>query len=100
MTGTVVWVVDGDTIHVHVGRRLLKVRYIGVNAPEIPHHLRGWVDGGARAHEVNRRLVGGREARLYLGGTWQERRPAGRSAFRERALCRTGPLSRLIPPML
>ena len=66
MTGTVVWVVDGDTIHVHVGRRLLKVRYIGVNAPEIPHDLRGWVDGGARAHEVNRRLVGGREARLEL----------------------------------
>ena len=66
MTGTVVWVVDGDTIHVHVGRRLLKVRYIGVNTPEIPHLLRGWVDGGARAHQVNLRLVGGREARLEL----------------------------------
>jgi endonuclease YncB( thermonuclease family) len=32
MTGRVVWVVDGDTIHVRVGPRLEKVRYIGVNA--------------------------------------------------------------------
>ncbi len=35
MTGRVVWVVDGDTIHVRVGPRLEKVRYIGVNAPEM-----------------------------------------------------------------
>jgi len=28
MTGRVVWVVDGDTIHVRVGPRLEKVRYI------------------------------------------------------------------------
>jgi endonuclease YncB( thermonuclease family) len=32
MTGRVVWVVDGDTIHVRVGPQLEKVRYIGVNA--------------------------------------------------------------------
>ncbi len=66
MTGTVVWVVDGDTIHVHVDRRVEKVRYIGVNAPEISHDLRGWIDGGARAHRVNLHLVEGRQARLEL----------------------------------
>ena len=37
MTGTVVWVVDGDTIHVRLGQRVEKVRYIGVSAPEVPH---------------------------------------------------------------
>ncbi|MDP2701684.1 MAG: hypothetical protein Q8P98_06420 [Candidatus Rokubacteria bacterium] len=67
MRGRVVWVVDGDTIHVRVGPRLEKVRYIGVNAPEIPHpQARGWREGGARAREVNRRLVAGRDVRLEL----------------------------------
>ncbi len=36
MTGRVVWVVDGDTIHVRIGSRLEKVRYIGANAPGDP----------------------------------------------------------------
>lgn len=67
MKGRVVWVVDGDTIHVRVGRQVEKVRYIGVNAPEIPHpEARGWREGGARAFAVNRRLVGGKEVALEL----------------------------------
>ena len=67
MRGRVVWVVDGDTIHLQVGPRLEKVRYIGVNAPEIPHpQARGWREGGARAREVNRRLVAGQGVRLDL----------------------------------
>lgn len=66
MTGHVVWVVDGDTIHVRLGAHLEKVRYIGVNAPEIPHATRGWLTGGARAHAVNRRLTFGRDVRLEL----------------------------------
>ena len=67
MRGRVVRVVDGDTIHVRVGARLEKVRYIGVNTPEIPHpRARGWREGGARAREVNRRLVAGRDVRLEL----------------------------------
>ena len=67
MRGRVVWVVDGDTIHVRVGPRLEKVRYIGVNAPEIPHpEARGWREGGARALAVNRRLVARQVARLEL----------------------------------
>jgi micrococcal nuclease len=65
--GRVVWVVDGDTIHVDVGPRVEKVRYIGVNAPEIPHpQARGWLEGGFRATAVNRRLVAGRDVRLEL----------------------------------
>ena len=35
--GLVVRVVDGDTIHVRLGDRLEKVRYIGVNTPEVHH---------------------------------------------------------------
>lgn len=67
MNGRGVWVVDGDTIHVKVGRRVEKVRYIGVNAPEIPHReARGWREGGARALAVNRRLVAGKAVRLEL----------------------------------
>ncbi len=67
MKGRAVWVVDGDTIHVQVGPRIEEVRYIGVNAPEIPHpRARGWREGGARAREVNRRLVAGRDVRLEL----------------------------------
>jgi len=66
VTGRVVWVVDGDTIHVRLGRRLEKVRYIGVNAPEIPHPRKGFAHGGRKAREVNRRLVGGRRVRLEL----------------------------------
>jgi len=65
--GRVEWVVDGDTNHVRVGARLEKGREIGVNAPETPHPgARGWDEGGARAHAVNRRLVAGRTARLEL----------------------------------
>jgi micrococcal nuclease len=66
MRGRVVWVVDGDTIHVRVGPQLEKVRYIGVNAPEIPHEARGWREGGAQAHAVNRQLAAGQTARLEL----------------------------------
>ena len=36
LEGVVVRVVDGDTIHVRVGDRVEKVRYIGVNTPDLP----------------------------------------------------------------
>jgi endonuclease YncB( thermonuclease family) len=38
----VVWVVDGETIHVQTGRHRERVRDIGAHAPEIPHAVRGW----------------------------------------------------------
>ena len=46
MRGRVSWVVDADTIHVRIGKHLEKERYIGVNAPEVPHEVRGWQKGG------------------------------------------------------
>jgi endonuclease YncB( thermonuclease family) len=39
--GAVVRVVDGDTIHVQLGDRVEKVRYIGMNTPETHHPTRG-----------------------------------------------------------
>jgi micrococcal nuclease len=62
----VVHVVDGDTIHVQCGGRVEKVRYIGMDAPEIHHPLWGAEPGGREAAALNRRLVGGRHVRLEL----------------------------------
>jgi len=64
--GTVVRVVDGDTIHVRIGARVEKVRYIGVNTPEVHHPTKGEEPGGREAAEVNRRLVEGEAVRLEL----------------------------------
>jgi micrococcal nuclease len=62
----VVHVVDGDTIHVQCGARVEKVRYIGIDAPEIHHPTWGAEPGGREAAALNRRLVGGRHVRLEL----------------------------------
>jgi micrococcal nuclease len=64
LEGLVVRVVDGDTIHVRVADRVEKVRYIGVNTPEIHHPQKGEEPGGRAALEVNRTLVNGRRVRL------------------------------------
>ena len=64
--GTVVRVVDGDTIYVRLTDRVEKIRYIGVNTPEIHHPSKGEEPGGREAAEVNRGLVGGRRLRLEL----------------------------------
>jgi micrococcal nuclease len=66
LEGLVVRVVDGDTIQVRLGDRIEKVRYIGVNAPELHHPTRGAEPGGREAAAVNRRLVDGRHVRLEL----------------------------------
>jgi micrococcal nuclease len=58
--------VDGDTIHVRLGDRVEKVRYIGVNTPELHHPTRGEEPGGREARDVNRGLVEGRRVRLDL----------------------------------
>jgi micrococcal nuclease len=62
----VLQVVDGDTIHVRCGVRVEKVRYIGIDAPEIHHPIWGAEPGGREAAALNRRLVGGRHVRLEL----------------------------------
>jgi micrococcal nuclease len=64
LEGIVLRLVDGDTIHVQVNGRVEKVRYIGVNTPEIHHPGKGEEPGGREAREVNRRLVEGRSVRL------------------------------------
>lgn len=64
LEGQVVRVVDGDTIHVRVADRLEKVRYIGVNTPELHHPQKGEEPGGREALEMNRTLVNGRRVRL------------------------------------
>ena len=64
LEGLVVRVVDGDTIHVRVGDHVEKVRYIGVNTPEVHHPRKGEEPGGRDAMAVNRSLVDRRQVRL------------------------------------
>ena len=76
VSGVVVYVVDGDTIHVQIGDRVEKVRYIGVNAPEVAHPqatsepprrvrwLPDTIVAGESAKRVNAELVSGRHVRL------------------------------------
>ncbi len=66
LEGTVVRIVDGDTIHVRLADRIEKVRYIGVNTPEVHHPRKGEEPGGREAAQVNRDLVEGKRVRLEL----------------------------------
>ncbi len=66
LEGTVVRIVDGDTIHVRIGERVEKVRYIGMNTPEVHHPTKGEEPGGREASAVNRQLVSGKQVRLEL----------------------------------
>ena len=66
LEGTVVRIVDGDTIHVLLADRVEKVRYIGVNTPELHHPTRGEEPGGREARDVNRGLVEGRRVRIEM----------------------------------
>jgi micrococcal nuclease len=66
LEGVVVRIVDGDTIHVRLADRVEKVRYIGVNTPELHHPTRGEEAGGREARDVNRGLVEGRRVRLEV----------------------------------
>jgi micrococcal nuclease len=66
LQGEVVRVVDGDTIRVRLGGRIEKVRYIGVNTPELHHPTKGAEPGGREAADVNAALVGGKTVRLVL----------------------------------
>ena len=71
--GVVVKVVDGDTIHVRLGDRVEKVRYIGVNTPELRHPTQGEQAGSREAREANRRLVASRQVRLELDARARDR---------------------------
>jgi micrococcal nuclease len=73
LEGTVTRIVDGDTIQVDVGGRIEKVRYIGVNAPEVHHPRKGEEPGGRAAADVNRQLVSGHRVRLELDAQTRDR---------------------------
>ena len=79
LQGSVVYVVDGDTIHVRIDQRVEKVRYLGINAPEIPHprgeapagderrrtrFLPNTPAAGDAARRINIQLVSGKQVRL------------------------------------
>src|SRR5690242_20624303 len=64
LSGTVVRIVDGDTIYVRLTDGVEKVRYIGIDTPEVRHPTRGEEPGGRAATEVNRRLLGHEPVRL------------------------------------
>src|SRR5258708_38350916 len=57
LTGTVIRTVDGDTVWVRLAGGVEKVRYIGIDTPEIHHPTRGEEPGGRAATEINRGLV-------------------------------------------
>jgi micrococcal nuclease len=73
LEGTVTRIVDGDTIQVDVGGRIEKVRYIGVNTPEVHHPRKGEEPGGRAAADVNRQLVSGHRVRLELDAQTRDR---------------------------
>lgn len=64
--GVVVRVIDGDTIVVRIDGRDERLRYIGVNAPELANVERGSAAecGSLDAAETNRELVQGRSVAL------------------------------------
>jgi len=64
LRGTVVRTVDGDTVWVRLASGVEKVRYIGIDTPEVHHPTRGEEPGGRAATEINRGLVGDRPVRL------------------------------------
>ncbi|MEN3203395.1 MAG: thermonuclease family protein [Atribacterota bacterium] len=57
----VVRVIDGDTIELNTGE---KVRYIGINTPELHHPQKGVEYFAREAYEANRRMVEGKRVRL------------------------------------
>ncbi|MBC7217855.1 MAG: thermonuclease family protein [Candidatus Caldatribacterium sp.] len=54
-------VIDGDTIELANGE---KVRYIGINTPELHHPQKGVEYFAREAYEANRRMVEGKRVRL------------------------------------
>ena len=60
-TGVVIKVVDGDTIDVKIGGDTYKVRYIGMDTPEIEGKVEPY---GPEAAQANQDLVGGKVVTL------------------------------------
>jgi len=77
-TGTVVRVVDGDTLVVGIGGRADKVRLIGVNAPESVDPRRPVQVYGKEASEFTRRLAEGKKVTLLREAGTADRDRYGR----------------------
>jgi micrococcal nuclease len=78
LAGRVVRVVDGDTIAVRIDdKKVLTVRYIGINTRDTRMPADGIIAGPAEAAEFNRALVLGQTVRLELDA--QERDAQGRT---------------------
>ena len=66
---TVTKIVDGDTIHVDIDGSPFRVRYIGLDAPEVAHDNNPGEPLGNEATEANRELVEGKRVILELDET-------------------------------
>jgi micrococcal nuclease len=73
LEGTVISVIDGDTIRVRLGDRVEDVRYLGIDAPEFQDATKGTERGARDALDMNRFLVADKTVRLELD---QEERDA------------------------
>lgn len=73
MHGLVTRISDGDTIHVSVGGRDEKVRYIGIDTPETHKPNTPVQCFGRRASAFNARLVGRRDVDLRLDAETRDR---------------------------
>lgn len=69
-------IIDGDTIRVRIQDRIEKVRYLGIDTPEVSHPTRGEEAGGREATVINSSLVERKTVRLEFDV--RERDPHGR----------------------
>lgn len=63
MVATVAWVFDGDTIKLSSGT---KIRYAGINTPEVAHDGQPAQPLADEAYLLNRRLTRGRQVRIQV----------------------------------
>jgi micrococcal nuclease len=63
-TPVVTRVIDGDTIEVSIGGTLYRVRYIGIDTPELDDERPRFRALAQEAAELNRQLLEGEEVRL------------------------------------
>jgi micrococcal nuclease len=73
LDGRVVKIVDGDTIHVLIGRRREKIRYIGVDTPETHKPDTPVQCYGRAASAFNARLLAGRRVELRTDAETRDR---------------------------
>ncbi|MBI4694057.1 MAG: thermonuclease family protein [Gammaproteobacteria bacterium] len=88
LEGTVVHVSDGDTVDVKDGTGKHRVRFYGVDAPELAHDGRPAQAYGAQADAFVRRLLLHRHVRVRLTGETSYRRAVGEVFVDEKSASR------------